>query len=225
MRKFGAGRSTASILVTLRWAADYGLLLWEAFGTVVYGWTLAAKGAYETGLPCLQDGVTRWQTRGAEGTTPYLLGLMADAYTRAEDAEKGLEAVNTALRKAARTQECWWEAELHRLRGELLLLCERKEGNAEGAQHKEAEGCFRQAVAVARDQNARTLELRATVSLARLWQRQGRQKEAHTMLSAIFHWFTEGFATKDLQEAQGLLGELARNFPAALRKRRGQRSS
>jgi len=105
-------------------------------------------------------------------------------------------------------QDRFYEAELYRLKGELTLKQSRVESLASSAQ-KEAEGCFHKAIAIARRQNAKSLELRAVMSLARLWQQQGKQSEAHKLLSEIYNWFTEGFDTKDLQEAKALLEELA----------------
>jgi predicted ATPase len=101
-----------------------------------------------------------------------------------------------------KTGERVYEAELYRLKGELTLQSH--------VQHREseAEACFLRAIAIARQQQAKSLELRATTSLTRLWQRQGKQKEAHALLSEIYHWFTEGFDTKDLQEAKALIEEL-----------------
>ena len=96
----------------------------------------------------------------------------------------------------------WWEAELYRLRGALLL-------QDAGAQPGEAEACFQQALAVARRQQAKSLELRATMSLARLWQRQGKRTTAYELLAPIYGWFTEGFDTADLQEAKALLAALS----------------
>ena len=107
-----------------------------------------------------------------------------------------------ALRPTQR--EHWWEAELHRLRGALLL-----QHSAPDAQH--AEACFHQALDVARQQQAKSLELRAAMSLSRLWQQQGKHAEAHELLAPIYGWFTEGFDTADLQEAKALLEELSRS--------------
>ncbi len=95
-----------------------------------------------------------------------------------------------------------WEAELYRLKGELLLM--------QGGADAEAEGCFQQALEVSRRQEAKSLELRAATSMARLWQQQGKRKEAHTLLRDVYDWFTEGFDTADLKDARALLDELER---------------
>ena len=109
------------------------------------------------------------------------------------------------------TGERFYEAELYRLKGELLLAQEDLRLQAAGVREKteEAKGCFLRAIEIARQQQAKSLELRAVMSLAHLWQQQGKQREAHQLLSQIYGWFTEGFDTKDLQEAKALLAELA----------------
>jgi predicted ATPase len=113
----------------------------------------------------------------------------------------GLEALAEALATVAKSRVRWWEAELYRLRGELLL-------RQTVAQPEEAEVCFQQALAVARGEQAKSWELRAATSLARLWQQQGKCAEAHELLAPVYGWFTEGFDTADLQGAKALLEEL-----------------
>ena len=115
---------------------------------------------------------------------------------------KGLEALAEGLATVAQSRVRWWEAELYRLRGELLL-------QQTVAQPEEAEVCFQQALAVARRQQAKSWELRAAMSLSRLWQQQGKRAEAHELLAPVYGWFTEGFDTADLQEAKALLEELS----------------
>ena len=132
---------------------------------------------------------------------PYYLALFAEASAKVGQTAEGLEALTEALATLARSMTRWWEAEMYRLRGELLL-------QQTVAQMEEAEVCFQQALAVARRQQAKSLELRAAMSLARLWRRQGKQVEAHELLAPVYGWFTEGFDTADLQEAKALLEEL-----------------
>jgi predicted ATPase len=139
---------------------------------------------------------------GGARDRPYHLSLLAEASAQAGQTAEGLEALAEALATLAKSGALWWEAELHRLRAELLL-------QHSVAQPEEAEACFRQALAVARRQQARSLELRATMSLSRLWQRQGKRVEARDLLTPIYGWFTEGFDTADLREAKALLEELA----------------
>jgi predicted ATPase len=133
---------------------------------------------------------------------PYGLALLAKASAQVGQHEVGLALLAEALAVLNDTGERRWEAELHRLKGELLLAC--------AAGHDaEAETCFRQALDIARRQQARSWELRAAMSLARLWQRQGKRTEAHALLAPIYGWFTEGFDTADLQEARALLEALS----------------
>jgi len=115
---------------------------------------------------------------------------------------EGLEVLAEALATLPKSGVLWWEAELHRLKGELLL-------QHAVAQPGEAEACFQQALAVARRQQAQSLELRVAMSLARLWQQQGKRAEAHQLLAEVYGWFTEGFDTADLQEAEALLEALS----------------
>jgi predicted ATPase len=132
---------------------------------------------------------------------PYFLALLADTCRELHRPAEGLGLLADALERVHRTRERWFEAEVHRLRGEALLHI--------AASAVEAEESFRQAISVAREQGAAWWELRAATSLARLWRDQGRRVEAHELLAPVYGWFTEGFDTADLKEARGLLDELA----------------
>jgi predicted ATPase len=145
--------------------------------------------------------LTAWRATGAAVFQPYGLALLAEAYAQAGRYEEGLTLLAEALALTNDREERRWEAELYRLKGELLLV-----HSAE--HHAEAETCFRQALAVARRQQAKSWELRAATSLARLWQQQGKRAEAQELLAPIYVWFTEGFDTADLQDAKVLLEEL-----------------
>jgi predicted ATPase len=131
-----------------------------------------------------------------------VLSLMATALARHGDAHEGLDLVTETLASVQCDDVRWWEAELHRVQGEILLA---DEPNASDR----AEGCFRQALDVARSQDAKMLELRAATSLARLWQAQERSGKARDLLVPLYGWFTEGFDTADLKDAKALLDELA----------------
>jgi predicted ATPase len=139
---------------------------------------------------------------------PYHLALLAKAYGKAEQAEDGLSAVSEALMLVDKTGERFYEAELYLLKGELTLAQSRIRSLASSVQ-KEAEECFWKAIEVARQQSAKSWELRAVMSLSCLWQQQGKREEARQMLAEIYGWFTEGFDTKDLQEAKALLEKLS----------------
>ena len=150
----------------------------------------------------MQEGLLALRATGTEVLRPYCLGLLADEYGKMGQVREGLALLDEALALVHKTGERWPEAELHRLKGELLL-------SLSADNHAEAEGCLHQALAVARRQQAKTLELRAAMSLSRLWQQQGKRREAHQLLAEIYGWFTEGFDTADLQDAKALLQELA----------------
>jgi predicted ATPase len=200
---------------------------WLAQGTVVRGGALAEQGQVEEGLAQMQQGLAAFRAMGAEVQRPHFLALLAEAYMKEGQVEKGLTVLAEALSLVDKNEERSYEAELYRLKGELTLQKFQVQGSTfqdkkrstlkvQGSKSKaantqaeaEAESCFLKAIGVSRKQQAKSLELRATVSLARLWQRQGKKNEAHRMLSKIYHWFTEGFDTKDLQEAKALLEEL-----------------
>jgi predicted ATPase len=159
------------------------------------------QGQSEEGIAQLRQGLTGYQATGAVQKRPYFLAMLAEAYKKAEQIEEGLIVLAEALAFAEKTEECWYEAELHRLRGELLL-----QQSADNA--TEAESCFQQAISIAQNQSAKSWELRAATSLARLWQSQGKRAEARALLAPVYGWFTEGFDTADLQEAKALLDEL-----------------
>ena len=143
------------------------------------------------------------QRTGSKLYRPYYLALLAEAYGQAGQPEAGLTCLAEAVTRVAATEERWWEAEVYRLQGELLLRLPRPD-------IPQATACFHQALDVARRQQAKALELRAALSLSRLWQQQGKRTEAHELLAPIYGWFTEGFDTADLQEAKAVLEELGR---------------
>jgi predicted ATPase len=178
-----------------------------AEGVLLQGWALVMQGQTEEGIAQIRQGMADWRATGAEIAWPLWLAFLAEAYGKAGQAAEGLTALAEARALVHKTEERFWEAELHRLTGELLLAQE--ETRATGQKVEEVETCFQQALAVARHQQAKSLELRAAVSLSRLWQRQGKRAEAHALLAPIYGWFTEGFDTADLQEARALLDELA----------------
>ena len=160
------------------------------------------QGEADGGLAQMRQGFSAWRATGAALGQSWFLCMCAEACGHAGQIEEGLHAVEEALVHVDRTGERLWEAELHRLKGELL-------SQLKAVPRAEAEACFQQALAVARGQGARWWELRAAMSLARLWQQQGKQAEARQLLAEVYGWFTEGFDTADLQEARALLDALA----------------
>jgi class 3 adenylate cyclase/predicted ATPase len=192
-------QARAEAAVTL--STEQGLVYWCAEGTILRGWALAAQGQSVEGIAQMCQGLATHQATGAELVRPYLLPLLAETYAQGGRVDEGLRVLDQALVSVHTTGERWWEAELHRLKGELLLALSAEK-------YAEAETCFHQALDSARRQEAKALELRAARSLARLWQQQGRRAEAQALLAPIYGWFTEGFDTADLQEAKALLAEL-----------------
>jgi len=198
-------------------AMEQGFVLFVAAGTCWRGWALAMQGQTEAGIVQMQQGLAAWRATGGELAVPTWLALLAEAYGKAGRPEAGLTALTEALALVDNSGECWHEAELYRLQGELL----RQSGvrgsgspvstpdSGRWTPDTDAEVCFRQAFEVARRQQAKSWELRAAMSLARLWQQQGKRAEAHQRLAEVYGWFTEGFDTADLQEAKVLLEELA----------------
>ena len=159
------------------------------------------QGQGEEGLAQVRQGITALRATGATLFVPYLCTLLAEVYDHLGHPEDGLQVLAEAHTLVEQHEERFWEAEVCRLRGVLLL-------RQLVPQQAEAEACFQRALDVARRQEAISLELRAAMSLARLWQRQGKRAEAHDLLAPVYGWFTEGFDTADLQEAKALLDEL-----------------
>jgi len=176
--------------------AEHGYAHYLAAATILRGWAQAAQGQDEAGLAQLRRGLAAAQATGAVRTYPS--GLLAERYWKGGQAKEGLRLLAEALVVVGNNGERWWAAELFRLKGELLL----QEAVPDPSQ---AETCFRQALDIARRQQAKSWELRAAISLNRLWQRQGKWAEAYELLAEVYGWFTEGFDTADLQEAKALL--------------------
>jgi predicted ATPase len=244
-------RAQAEASLTL--AHEHGFALWLGWGTSLQGWALiehaAQSGAREQregGLDQLREGLAALRATGAELWVPLFLGALAQAYMHGGQAEEGLRVIAEALALVEKNEERWNEAELYRIKGELTLQKFQVPGSKFQATdprpltadpQAEAEACFRKAIEIAQKQQAKSLELRATMSLVRLRQHQASEQsakseavrgeiteqesrntqhvtrakldEAHRMLSEVYHWFTEGFETKDLQEAKVLLDALS----------------
>jgi predicted ATPase len=219
-REGQATQERAEELIAL--SREQGFPYWLAIGTIYRGWALAEQGQGEEGIAQVRQGLAAYRATGSELFRPYHLAQLAGAYGKVGQAEEGLSALAEALTLINKTGERWCEAELYRLKGELMLqklsVASRQlsvsnpQSLTPNTQHPtpstQAEACFWKAVEIARKQQAKSLELRAVVSLSRLWQSQGKKKGAHEMLAEIYGWFTEGFDTKDLQEAKALLAQL-----------------
>ncbi len=198
-REGQAAQERAEAIIAL--STDQEFPFWEAWGTILRGSTLAEQGQSAEGIAQIRQGIAAWRAMGAELQLPYYLALLVEAYGKAGQAEEGLRVLAEALTAVHKTGERQHEAELYRLKGELLL-------EQDVPNEQEAESCFRQAVDVANQQQAKSLELRAATSLARLWQSQSKRQDAYDLLAPVYEWFTEGFDTADLQEAKALLAEL-----------------
>jgi class 3 adenylate cyclase/predicted ATPase len=183
-------------------STEQGFTQWAAWGTSVRGWALAMQGQGEEGMAQVRQGITAWQATGAALIVPFLYTVLADVSDHLGHAEDGLQTLAEAHTLVEQHEERWWEAEVCRLRG-VLLLRQLETPPAE------AEAWLQRALDVARRQQAKALELRAAMSLAQLWQQQGKRAEAYEILAPIYGWFTEGFDTADLQEAKALLEALA----------------
>ena len=183
-------------------ASEHGFPLWAALGRILQGWAGAQQGEATTATALIRDGLTAAEATGARVYTPFCLTLLAEALALAGKIEEGLAALDDALATAAVLGERGWDAEIHRLRGELT-------GRLPCPDPAKAEESFRTALAIAREQGTRGYELRAATSLTRLWGEQGRRTEARDLLAPVYGSFTEGFDTQDLKEAKALLDELA----------------
>ncbi|MGD8228422.1 MAG: AAA family ATPase, partial [Desulfobacteraceae bacterium] len=199
-REAQEAQERAETLISL--STEQGFPLWLAYGTILRGWAFTEQGEGAEGIAQMRQGLVAHRATGAELHRPHFLSLLAEAYGKVGQPEEGLTVLVEALEMTDNTGERHWEAELHRRKGELLLM-------QQGQKAEEAEECFRQALDIARRQQAKSLEVRAATSLSRLWQLQGKQEEAHQFLAEIYGWFTEGFGTADLKEAKVLLEELA----------------
>ena len=189
----------AATAITVATAQQIALAL--AVGPIMRGWALAMQGQGAEGLTQLRQGLDAYQATGAAYQQPHFLGMLAEVYGSLGQPEAGLAALSEALALVETTGERYYEAELLRLQGELLL-------QHAALEVSHAETCFQQALDIACRQEAKSLELRAAMSLARLWRQQGKATDARDVLAPAYHWFTEGFGTPDLQQAKALLEEL-----------------
>ncbi|CAN5698106.1 hypothetical protein BH10CHL1_BH10CHL1_39430 [soil metagenome] len=194
----------AEIIMAL--ARQHEFTYYLGVGMVLRGWAQTQQGQHAVGIASMQQGMTTIHETGALLFRHYYLGLLADAYRQVGELEEALQIIREALR-AVPSSGRFWEADLYRLHGELLLL--KPTSDPEVASAEAAEMSFHQAIAIAQRQNAKALELRATISLWQLWQRQGRQIEAQKMLTPIYEWFNADFDSADLKVARALLAVLS----------------
>jgi predicted ATPase len=182
-------------------AKEQGFPFWMANSAILEGWA-RVQGQTKEGMAQITQGLVTYRATGSEILRPYFLALLAEAYSTMGEPEAGVMVLAEALTRVNTTGERWYESELYRLKGALLL--QQSPGNS-----TEAETCFQHAISIAQNQSAKSWELRSVTSLARLWQQQGKRQEAHDLLAPVYNWFTEGFDTADLKDAKMLLDELA----------------
>jgi predicted ATPase len=197
-------KEQAETAVTL--SSTQGFPVELAMASIPRSWALITEKQGKEEVAQMERDLVALHALGAEIWRPYFLALLAEGYGRSERIEEGLGVLAEALATVERTEERWYEAELYRLKGTLML--QSKVQSLRSKAEEEAEEYFLKAIDIARRQQAKSLELRAATSLARLWQQRGKRAEAHNLLSEVYNWFTEGFDTKDLQEAKMLLEEL-----------------
>jgi predicted ATPase len=191
----------ASAEEALALTTEYKVPYYRAWSAILVSYALACEQPGAPAIARLRESVESFKAGGARLRLPYYFGLLAQVCGRAGCTEDGLAAVDNGMAASRAHNERWWDAELHRMRGELLL--------AGGADAPEAEAAFVRAIEIARTQQARALELRAATSLARLWRTQHRADEAPHLLQNLYSWFTEGLETMDLREAKALLEKLS----------------
>ncbi len=178
-------------------------------GQIMQSWATLAHGQGSGAVHQIQQGIQSFRTTGGGVSIPYFLALLAEAHEYQGQPTEGLVVVDEALREVESTGACFYQAELYRRKGNLLLLSGSRH-RVQGIEYKaqEAERSFLEGLAIARRQQAKSLELRAAISLARIWQSQDKRQDAYDLLAPVYKWFTEGFDTIDLQDAKTLLSEL-----------------
>jgi predicted ATPase len=191
----------AHVEAVLALATEHGFARYVALGALHRGMALAAQGQTAEGIAQMRQGLAALRATGAVVSMSGHLAQLAKACGQVGQVDEGMHLLAEALAMVDTTGERHTEAELHRLKGALLLVLPTDHTT-------EAEACFKQALAIARRQQGKSWELRAAMSLARLWQQQGKRTAAYDLLAPVYGWFTEGFDTLDLQEAKALLEEL-----------------
>jgi len=196
---YAAASAEANELVPL--ADERGSLFWGSLGMLVQGCVLALTGKVSDAVHVITSGINARRSTAATALEPFCLSYLAGAHAELDNFDDALSCVREAMTKVETTKESWFEAEIKRMAGEIALLLPDPD-------ETKAEEYFEHALAVARQQQAKSWELRAAVSMARLWYDQGKRQQAHDILAPVYGWFTEGFDTLDLKEAKSLLEQL-----------------
>jgi predicted ATPase len=185
-------------------STEHDFPFWTAMGTILRGWTLTETNEVPNGITQMRQGLTVFQAMGADLMRPYYLTLLAESYGKLGQVNEALTLLTEAQDLMGKSHECWWEAEVYRRKGELMLSgIERPDPENE----KRAETLLQKALHIASHQKAKSLELRATISLCRLWQNQGKGGDARRMINQVYGSFSEGFDQPDLREAKLLVSE------------------
>jgi len=197
---YAAARALLDVLTAL--ADEKGAAQWKAFGMLVQGWLFAVSGKSADAVHMITSGITAWRSAGATVYVPLHLSHLTRAYAELGQFDDAWRCSGEAITAIEMSKERWYEAEVYRVAGEIALLS----GEPDAAK---AQTYFERALAVARRQQAKSWELRAAMSMARLWRNQGKRDQARDLLAPVYGWFTEGFDTLDLKEAKAVLDELA----------------
>ena len=197
---YAAANAQVDELIAL--ADERGAPYWKALGTAMRGWLFAVTGKASDAVRAITSGITSLRSTGATLYEPWHLWYLAMAYAELGQPDDARRCIDDAIEKVERSKEKWCEAEVHRIAGEIAL-------KSLAPDPEKAEAYFEHALAVARQQQAKSWELRAAMSMARLWRDQGKPQQARELLAPVYGWFTEGFDTLDLKEAKALLEELA----------------
>jgi class 3 adenylate cyclase/predicted ATPase len=195
-------RATALVQELLPLAQEKRAAYWTAFGLINQGCLLALTGSVSNGVSTLSSGIAAWRLTGANIWTPFFVSRLAHGYAELGDFQEASRCIKEAIRAVKTTKERWCEADISRIAGEITLISPERDA-------VKAEEYFELALSVARQQHAKSWELRAAMSMARLWRDQGKPQQARELLAPVYGWFTEGFDTRDLKEAKGLLDKLA----------------
>jgi predicted ATPase len=196
---YAAAKAQADEVVAL--ADEKGSLFWKAFGMMNQGWLFALTGKASDAVQMITSGITAWRSTGATLWAPLRMSHLARAYAELGQFDDAWRSVGEAITAVKTAKERWCETEIHREAGEIALM-------SPEADAAKAEACFERALAIARAQQAKSWELRAGMSMARLWRDQGKRQQARNLLAPVYSWFTEGFETLDLKDAKTLLDEL-----------------
>jgi predicted ATPase len=196
---YATTETLANELYTL--ADEQGAVLWKSSGQQYRGWVLAVTGRASEATQLLAQSLAAFRSTGSTGMTPFGLSWLGKSYAELDQPDDAFRSVNEAKDVIERTGERWAEVDVHRIAGEIALRAPEPDA-------AKAEAHFERALAVARRQQAKSWELRAATSMARLWRDQGKPQQARELLAPVYGWFTEGFETIDLKEAKTMLDEL-----------------